>query len=169
MSQFGLLGLCEVITLCSNLRLGWGRKQTYSSLWELSNGVSHFTFTHWGWVDSLLLVVRSQTANLTLGHSFAHNWCCKCPNVSCDAIFYIYTSVPFQWYEEHIKARCFDPCNRALKFWESRRTPKPPFWGMWVSIIFTLSQKVGLRHFKFWQKRKSFAKKRYKICQKLEV
>ncbi len=44
------------------------------------------------------------------------------------AIFDIYTSRPFQRYKEHFKARCFDPCNQALKFWESRRTPSSHFW-----------------------------------------
>jgi len=39
LSRFGLSGLCEFITLCSDLWLGWGIKQTCSSPWELSNGV----------------------------------------------------------------------------------------------------------------------------------
>jgi len=127
LSRFGLPGLCECITLCSNLRLGWGLKQTRSSPWELSNSGSHSTCTHWGRVNSWLLVVGSQTANLTLNPSFCHNLCCKCPNGSCKTIFDIYTSIAFQWHEERLKARCFDPCNRTLKFWESRRTPKSPF------------------------------------------
>jgi hypothetical protein len=65
LSQFGLLPLCGIITLCSNLRLGWGLKQTCSSRQDLSNNVSHFTFTQQGRVDSWLLVVRNQTTNLT--------------------------------------------------------------------------------------------------------
>jgi len=107
--------------------LGWGLKQTCSSPWELSNNVSHFTCTPRGRVDSWLLVVGSQIANLIPDPSFCHNLCCRCPNGSCEAIFEIYTSIAFQWHEERLKARCFDPWNRTLKFWESLRTPKSPF------------------------------------------
>jgi hypothetical protein len=89
--------------------------------------VSHSTCTHRGRVDSRLLVVRSQTASLTLDPSFIHNLCCRCPNDSCKVIFDIYASRPFQRYKKHLKVRCFDPYNRALSFWESRRTPKSPF------------------------------------------
>ncbi len=127
LSHFGLPRLCEFITLCSDLRLGWGLKQTCNSPWELSNGMLYSTCTPRGRVDSWLLVIGSQIANLTLGLSFCHNLCCKCPNGSCKAIFDIYTLIAFQWYEEYLKARCFDPCNRALKFWESEKTPKSPF------------------------------------------
>jgi hypothetical protein len=127
LSQFGLLGLCEFITLCSNLQLGWDPKQTYSTPWKLSNSVSHSTCTHRGWVNSWLLVVESQIANLTPGVSFCHNLHCKCPNCSCEAIFDIYTSIAFQWYKERFKLRCFDLCNWTLKFRESRRTPKSRF------------------------------------------
>ncbi len=31
----------------------------------------------------------------------------------------------FQWHQEHLNARCFAPCCRALNIWESRRTPNP--------------------------------------------
>jgi hypothetical protein len=87
----------------------------------------HSTYTHWGWVDSQLLVVGSQIANLTPDPSFCHNSCFRCSKGLCEAIFNIYTSITFQWYEERLKARCFDPYNWALKFQESRRTPKSPF------------------------------------------
>jgi hypothetical protein len=119
----GLPGLWELITPSSDLRLGRGLKKTCSSPQELSNGVLHYTCTHRGRVDSWLLVVGSQTASLTLGPSFDHNLCCICHNGSCEVIFDNYTSRPFQWYEEHLKARSFDPCNRALSkpghFWDS--------------------------------------------------
>jgi hypothetical protein len=128
----GLWGLCEFITLCSDLRLGWSLKQTCSSPWELSNSVSHSTCTHRGRVDSRLLIIGSQIGSLTPGPSFCHNLCCTCPNGSCEAIFDIYTSIVFQWLEEHLKERCFDPCNWVLKFWESQRTSKSPF-REWVS------------------------------------
>ncbi len=128
LSRFGLPGIWELITPSSDLQVGWGLKQTCISPQELSNGVLHSTYTHQGRVDSRLLVVESQTASLTLGPSFNHNLRYKCPNGSCEAIFDIYTSRPFQWYNEHLKERCFDPWNRALKFWESRRTPSSHFW-----------------------------------------
>jgi hypothetical protein len=144
LSQFGLPRLCEFITLCSNLRLGWGLKQTCSSRWELSNGVSLPICTQRGRVDSWLLVVGNQIANLTPGPSFCHNLCCKCPNGSCEAIFDIYTSIDFQWHEERLKARCFDPYNWTLKFRKSQRTPKSPFREC-ECHLHTLP-KVGLRH-----------------------
>jgi hypothetical protein len=80
LSWFGLPRLWEFITLCSDLRLRWSLKQTCSSMQELSNGVSHSTYTHRGRVNSQLLVVESQTASLTPGPSCVHNLCYKCPN-----------------------------------------------------------------------------------------
>jgi hypothetical protein len=47
---------------------------------------------------------------------------------SCKAILDIYTSRTFQRYKEHPNARCFDPYNQALHFWESRRTRTSHFW-----------------------------------------
>jgi hypothetical protein len=141
---FGLPRLCEFIILCSDLRLGWGLKQTCSFRWGLSNNVSHSICTHQGRVDSQLLVVGSQTSSLTLGPSFCHNLCCICPNGSCKAIFDIYTSRPFQRHEKHLKAKCFDPWNWTLKFWESWRTPKSPFRE--CECHPHILPKVGLRH-----------------------
>jgi hypothetical protein len=60
--------------------------------------------------------------------SFCHNLCYKCLNGPYEAIFDIYTSLTFQWYNEHPNAKCFDPCNRILKFLVSQRTPKSQFW-----------------------------------------
>jgi hypothetical protein len=111
LSRFGFLPLCRVITLCSNLRLGWGLKWTCRSRQKLSKGVSKSICTHQGQVDSRLLVVQSQTANLTSSLSFLHNLCCRCPNGSREPIFDIYTLIAFQWYKEHFNARCFDTCN----------------------------------------------------------
>jgi hypothetical protein len=116
---FRLPGLWAFITSHSNLRLGWGLKRTCSSLWELSNGVSHSTCTHRDRVDSRLLVARNQTASLTSGPSFNYNLCWKCLNGSCEAISDIYTSRPFQRCKEHLDVRCFDPCNHVLSFQES--------------------------------------------------
>ncbi len=95
-------------------------------------------------VDSRIFVVRSQTASLTLGPSFDHNLCCRCPNGSYEAILNIYTSRPFQRYKKHLKARCFDFYNRALKLWESQRTPSSHFWECESHPHTRL--KVGLRH-----------------------
>jgi hypothetical protein len=86
LSQFRLPGLWAFIISRSNLRLGRGLKQTCSSPWEFSNGVLHSTCTDWDRVDSRLLVVRNQTANLTPDPSFNHKLCCRCPNGSCEAI-----------------------------------------------------------------------------------
>ncbi len=136
------------ITSRSNLWLGWGLKQTCSSLWELSNNVLHSTYTHRDRVNSRLLVVESQTISLTPGPSFSHNLCYKCLNGLCKAISDIYTSIPFQRYKEHLNARCFDPCNCILSFQESWRIPKSRFraceWRPHTSL------KVGLRH-KNWK------------------
>jgi hypothetical protein len=144
LSRFGLPRLWAFITSCSDLLLGWSLKQNCSSPRDLSNGVLHSTCTHRGQVDSRLLVVGSQTGSLTLGPSFDHNLCCKCPNDSCEAILDIYTSRSFQQYKKHLNAKCFDPCNRVLNFWESQRTPKSHFreceWRPHTSL------KVGLRH-----------------------
>ncbi len=99
LSQFGLLGLCEVITFCLDLRLGWGLKQTCSSPQEVSIRVLHLTCTHRGQVDSWLLMVENQTASLTPDPSFYHNLCYKCSNGPCEAIFDIHTLISFQWYK----------------------------------------------------------------------
>ncbi len=115
------------ITFCADLRSQWGLKKSCSPHRELSNSVSHIAWTQGNWVNSQLLVVGSQIVNLTPGPSFTHNLCCRCPNGSCKTIFDIYASRPFQQHKEHLKVRCFDPCNRVLNFWESRRTPKSPF------------------------------------------
>ncbi len=143
MSWFGLPRLWAFTTSRPDLRLGRGLKQTCSSPRELSNSVLHSTCTHRDQVDSWLLMVRSQIASLTPGPSFDHNLCWRCPNDSCKAILDIYTSRPFQRYKKHLKENCFDPCNWALNFRESRRTPKSHFrmcdWWLLTSL------KMGLR------------------------
>ncbi len=110
----------------------------------------HSTCTRRRRVDSRLLVVGSQTANLTPNltpdPSFCHNLCCRYPNDQCEAIFDIYTSIDFQWYKKHLNAKCFDPCNRSLKFQESQRTPKSQFRE--CEFHPHISLKVGLRHLK---------------------
>jgi hypothetical protein len=128
LSRVELPGLWELISPSSDLRLEWGLNQSCSSPWELSNALSHSFCELREEVDSRLLVVGSQTTNLTPIPSFAHNLSFRCSNGSCEAILDIYTSRPFQRYKEHPNVRCFDPCNQALSFQESRRTPSSHFW-----------------------------------------
>jgi hypothetical protein len=87
LSQFGFSGLWTLITPCPKLELGRGLNQSCSSPRELSNDLSHFTYTHQNRVNSQLLVVGSQIASLILGPSFDHKLCCRCPNGSCEAIW----------------------------------------------------------------------------------
>ncbi len=136
--------LYGTITLRSDLRSRRGLKRSSSSHQKLSNGVSQSTCMHRCRVNSQLLMVRSQTANLTPDLSFSHNYCCTCLNGSCKPILDIYTSIAFQWYKERPNARCFDPCNWTLNFWESLRTPKSPFREC-ESHPHTIL-KVGLQH-----------------------
>jgi hypothetical protein len=121
----GVPGLWEFIIFDFRIRSWRGLNQSCISPWELSNVVLHSRIGCWKEVDSRLLVVGSQTANLTPGLSFAHNLGCRCPNEQCKAILDIYASRPFQWHQEHLNARCFWPCCRTLKIRESRRTPSP--------------------------------------------
>ncbi len=124
----GVSGLWELITPDCEVWSQWGLNQTCSPCRDLSNDVSHSPFGGRKEVYSRLLVVGSQTASLTPGPSFAHNLGYRCSNDQCEAIFYIYASRPFQWHQEHLNARCFGPCCRALNIRESRRTPNPHFF-----------------------------------------
>jgi len=85
--KLGLSQLWGTITLRTNLWLKSRLKQSCSPCQELSNGMLHVIYTQRNRVDSWLLVVRSQTANLTHGPSFGHNLCFRCPNESCEAHF----------------------------------------------------------------------------------
>jgi hypothetical protein len=109
LSQFRLPGLWASITSHHELGSGRGLNQSCSSPRDLSNTMLHSYYRRRKEVDSRLLVVGSQIANLTPGPSFAHNLGCRCPNGSYEAILDIYTSRPFQWYKEHLNARCFHP------------------------------------------------------------
>jgi len=145
LSRAGLLGLWELISPGSNLRLEWGLNKSCNSPQELFNALSHSFCRHREEVNSQLLVVGSQTASFTPGPSFAHNLGCRCPNGSCEAILDIYTLRPFHWYKGHLKVRCFALYCWALKLRESRRTPSSHFWEC-ESHPHTLP-KVGLRQF----------------------
>jgi hypothetical protein len=123
----GVLGLWKLITPDCEVWSRRGLNQSCSPHRDLSNDVSHSRIGHRELIDSRLLVVGSQTATLTLGPSFAHTLGCRCPNQECKVILDINTSRPFQWYKEHLKARCFGPSNHLLSFWESRKTPNSHF------------------------------------------
>ncbi len=110
--KFPTLGLSQLwipITLCVNLRLKWGLKQSCSPHLEFFNGIWHATFIQGNREDYRLLVVGSQIDNLTLGPSFSHNLCFKCPNGSCEPILDIYISRDFQWYNKIFNKMHFDP------------------------------------------------------------
>ncbi len=125
LSTLGLPQLWSLITLCADLRLRWGLNQSCSPHQELSSDMLHATWTQGNMVNSRLLVVVSQIANLTPEPSFGHNLCFRCPNGSRKPILDIYISISFQWYKELLNAMGFDPCNCALKTWESTGTPTP--------------------------------------------
>jgi hypothetical protein len=76
----GVPGLWEVIAPRPDLGSQRDFNRSYSPRRHLSNAVSHSRFGHRERVDSRLLVVGSQTANLTPGPSFVHNLGCRCPN-----------------------------------------------------------------------------------------
>jgi hypothetical protein len=76
----GVLGLWDFIAPRPDLRSGRGLNQSCSPRRELFNPMSHSRSARRERVDSRLLVVESQTANLTPGPSFAHNLGCRCPN-----------------------------------------------------------------------------------------
>jgi hypothetical protein len=141
--------LWNPITLQADLRLKCGLKQSCSSRRDLSNGMWHATCTQGKRGDFWLLMVGSQTSNLTLSLSFGHNLCFKCPNEQCELILDIYISRAFQWYKKRHKPLSFDPCNRSLKFRKSIGTPSPKVgialgvWGFTPSYSFTLSNTPG--------------------------
>jgi hypothetical protein len=86
LSWVGLPGLWTLISPGSDLRLEWSLNQSCSSPRELFNALSHAFCRCREEVDSRLLMVRSQTGNLTPDPSFAYNLGCRCPNGSCEAI-----------------------------------------------------------------------------------
>jgi hypothetical protein len=139
--------LCGAIILCADLWSKWDLKQSCSPLWDLSINVSHATFTWGNRVDSRLLVVENQTANLTLDLSF-------------------------QWYKELFNAMGFDTYNRSLKILGIHRDSnsqngnslrsvsvhshtRPHFrllsWPTPLqAFAFVASPRLGLRHFMFY-------------------
>ncbi len=97
----------------------------------------HATCTQRNRVNSWLLVVGSQTANLTLDLSFGHNLCFICPNGSCEPILDIYVSINFQWYKKLFNPLGFDLYDFSLNIRESTGIPTPKVGGplgVWGSI-----------------------------------
>jgi len=123
--KLGFPRLWSPITLCVVLQSRWGLKQSYSPCRVLSNSMLHATYKHGNLVDSWLLVVGSQIANLTPDLSFGHNLCFRCPNGWCELISNIYVLITFQWYKKLFKPLGFGLCNCSLNIQESTGTPTP--------------------------------------------
>jgi len=123
--KLGLPQLWGPITLCADLRLRWGLKQSYSPCWELFNSMLHVTYTQGNWVDPQFLVVGSQTANLTFSPFFGHNLCFKYSNGSCEPILDIYVPRDFWWHKKLFDPMNFNPCKCFLKIRKSIWTPTP--------------------------------------------
>jgi hypothetical protein len=138
LSMLRLLQVWGPITLCVDLQLRWGLKLRCNLHRELSNDMSHPTYTRENCVDSWLLMVGIQIINLTPNTSFGHNLCFKCPDDSCKLILDIYVLIAFQLYKWLFNPMGFDPCNCFLKIWEFTGSPPPKMGvhlGMWVFIL----------------------------------
>jgi hypothetical protein len=132
--QLGLSRPWRRITSCADLRSRWGLKKSCSPRRDLFNSVSHVACTQGNRVDSRLLMVGSQTVNLTPDLSFGHNLCFKCSNEQCKPILDTYTSIAFQWYKELFKGMGFDPYNCVLKIRESFRDSNSQHGNSFVSM-----------------------------------
>jgi len=84
------------ITLLVDFGSRCGLKQSCNFHGELSNGMSHVICSEVNRIDSRLFLVGSQIGNLTIGPSFGHNLCFKCPNEQCKPILDINVSKAFQ-------------------------------------------------------------------------
>jgi hypothetical protein len=107
------------ITLCVDLWLKWFLRKSCSLHWELSNDMSHVTWTWRNRGDPWLLMFRRQTVNLTPNLFLGHNLCFRCPNGSCKPISNIYVPRDFQWCKECFNSMNFDPWNCFLKIQKS--------------------------------------------------
>jgi hypothetical protein len=107
--------------------------------------MSHVVWRQINRVDSRLFLVESQIGSLTIGPSFGHNLCFKCPNEQCEPILDIYIPRTLQSYKERHKTLSFDPWNCSLKFLDSIENPSPKVgvalevWGFIPSYFFTFS------------------------------
>jgi hypothetical protein len=86
LSRVRVSGLWELISPDCDIRVERGLNQSCSSPRELFLSMSHSFYRRREEIDSRLLMVGNQIANLTPGPSFAHNLGYRCPNGSCDAI-----------------------------------------------------------------------------------
>jgi hypothetical protein len=123
--KIGFPRLWRPITLCADLWLIWSFKKSCSPHRELSNYIWHVTCTQGNQGNFWLLVVKSQTANLTSGPSFGNNLWFKCLNGSCEPILDIYVPRCFQSYNELFNPMVFHPWNCSLKIWKSITTLTP--------------------------------------------
>jgi hypothetical protein len=139
----GVPGLWELITPDCRVRSQRGLNQSCSSPRELSNSVSHSRIGCHEEVDSRLLVVGSQIANLTPGPSFAHNLGYKCPNDQCEAILEIYASKPFAVTPRTPQCEVFWVLLLNSKDSGVPEDSKSPTLGVWVSSSHLA--KMGLR------------------------
>jgi hypothetical protein len=103
----GVPGLWELITPDCRVGSPQGLNQSCSPRRDLSNDVLYFQIECREEVDSRLLVIESQTGNLTPGPSFAHNLGCICPNGQCEAIFDMYASRPFPMTPRTLQCEVF--------------------------------------------------------------
>jgi len=136
--KLGLSWLWGPITLCAQLQLRWGLKQSYSPCWDISNDMLHATCMQGNRVDSWLLVVGNQIVKFTPGPSFHHNLCLWFPNGSCEPILNIHVLTGFQWYKKIFNPISFNPCICSLKTPESTKTLTPKVevpLGVWGFIL----------------------------------
>ncbi len=86
LSQVGVPELWKLTTPDCRVRSRRGLNQSCSPRRDRSNAMLRSQIGCWEDVDSRLLVIWSQTANLTPGLSFGHNLCFRCPNEQCEPI-----------------------------------------------------------------------------------
>jgi hypothetical protein len=84
--QLGFPRFWRQITWHADLWLQWGLKQSYSPCPKLCNGILHVACMRGNRLNSWILVVGSQIANLTPDLSFGHNLCLRCSNEWCKHI-----------------------------------------------------------------------------------
>jgi hypothetical protein len=113
--KLGLSQLWGPITLCADLWLKWGLKQSCNPCQDLFNNMWDITCTQRNQGDYWLLVIRSQIANLIPNLFFCHNLCFKYSNGSCKPNLNIYILRDFQWYKEFINPMIFYLFNCFLK------------------------------------------------------
>jgi hypothetical protein len=111
----------EPIILSANLGLRWGLKKSCSLRRKLFNDMLHATYTQGNWVDSRLLMVWNQSANLTPDLSFGYNLCFRCPNGSCKPILTYVFQYLFNDINNSSIHWVFTP---AITFWTFKSPPR---------------------------------------------